>query len=234
MLRYLLPVVIFCVMLSATSRAGLMFDEPIELNPKPEDEEVEKTFTFKNDSKQPVAVLGLESTCSCLEATLDKAVYAPGERGTGRARFKVSSFVGRHEKTLHIKTNDPQEPEKVVTFILDVPVVVDIEPKLLQWVVGTEPEEKEFVIKIVGEEPMRITNVTPTRQNVKTETTEITPGREYRLKVRPTTTKDVTIGALKIETDSKIPKYARQMAFFSIVRPEQAEKKAAAAAKMQP
>ena len=47
---------------------------------------------------------------------------------------------------------------------------------------------------------------------------EVTPGREYVVTVKPKSTNDVMLGAIKIETDSKIPKYQRQLAFFSIVR----------------
>lgn len=218
---------IFSILLSlATSlQAGLVFDvNPLLVNPKPEDEEIETTFTFKNTGDKPIRITGLESTCACLEASLDKAVYAPGEKGMGKARFKVSSFVGKHEKFLHIYTDDPMEPDKVLTAILDVPEIIEIKPNNLQWAVGSSPEAKEYVIKMLGTDEMRITNITATRQNVTFEKKEITPGREYRIILKPTSTAEVTIGALKIETDSKIPKYARQMAFFSIVRPEQLEK----------
>ena len=207
-----------------------VFDQdPVEVKPRPEDEQVETTFTFINKSDKAVTVTNLESTCSCLEASLDKRTYAPGERGTGKAVFKVSSFVGRHEKTLHLQLDDPATPEQVVDFVLDVPAVVVIEPNLLEWTLGEEPTAKEMNFKMVGEQPLHITKITPTRENVRYELKEITPGREYRLVVTPTTTADITVGAFKVETDSKIPKYARQMAFFSIVRPELAEKKKAAA-----
>ena len=44
--------------------------------------------------------------------------------------------------------------------------------------------------------------------------------------VKPHSTKEVTLGALKIETDSKIPKYQRQLAFFSIFnKPAEGEAK---------
>lgn len=210
--------------------ADLVFDQdPLELKPKPADEQVEASFTFTNKGKKPVTVTGLDSTCSCLEASLDKRTYGPGEKGSGKATFKVSSFVGRHEKTLHIYTDDPAEPDKVLTVILEVPEVVSIEPKLLEWVLGEEPKAKELTVKMVGEEPMTIKNVTATRENVKFETREITPGREYRITVKPSSTDEITVGMLKIETDSKIPKFARQMAFFNIVRPDMAEKKNQAA-----
>jgi hypothetical protein len=211
------------------AHAPLAFDrDPIEMKPRPEDDEITATFEFTNTSGRPVTIRGLESTCSCLEASLDERTYAPGAKGGGEAVFKVSSFVGRHEKALHIFTDDPAAPEQVLTFILDVPVVVSIEPNLLEWATGDAPEPKTMVIKMVGEDPMRITKLTPTRENVRYALKEVTPGREYPLPVTPMSTADVTIGAFKIETDSKIPKYARQMAFFSITRPELAEKKKAA------
>ncbi len=218
--------ILLCLLCLVTGlRAGLVFDvNPLPVNPKAEDEEIEATFTFTNTGDKPIRITGLESTCACLEASLDKAVYAPGEKGVGKAKFKVSSFVGKHEKFLHIYTDDPMEPDKVLTAILDVPEIIEIKPNNLQWAVGSAPEPKEYVIKMLGTDEMRITNITATRQNVTFEKKEITPGREYRIIVKPTSTAEVTIGALKIETDSKIPKYARQMAFFSIVKPEQLEK----------
>lgn len=212
--------------LSLPLHAGLVVDgEPIEINPRPEEDEVEKTFTFRNTGDKPVRVFKLDSTCSCLEASLDKAEYAPGEKGTGKARFKVSSFVGRHEKSIQLFTDEDAEPDVVVNFVLNVPEVISIEPKLLEWTLGEKPEGKTLVVKMTGTDPMHITKLSATRQNVTFESKEVKPGREYHITIKPAATDDVTIGALKIETDSKIPKYSRQMAFFNIVRPELAEKK---------
>lgn len=215
------------LVLAGMLHAGLVFDQdPLQINPKPEDEEIEQTFTFKNTGDKAIRVTGLESSCSCLEASLDKAVYEPGEKGTGKAKFKISSFVGKHEKFLHIYTDDPKEPDTVMTAVIDVPALVEIEPKLLQWVMGEKTDAKEFTVKINGPDPMKVTNVSSTRETFGAEVKEVKPGREYRLIVKPKVTDSIVIGALKIETDSKIPKYQRQMAFFNVVRPEQAEKQA--------
>ena len=68
------------LVLAGMLHAGLVFDQdPLQINPKPEDEEIEQTFTFKNTGDKAIRVSGLESSCSCLEASLDKAVYEPGE-----------------------------------------------------------------------------------------------------------------------------------------------------------
>ncbi len=214
--------------------AELSLDVPaIELKPKPEDEEVEITFKFRNKGDKTVKILGLESACSCLSAELDKAEYKPGEVGTGHASFKVSTFVGRHEKFVTVNTDDPKQPDWPINFILDVPAIVDIKPKNLQWSIGDAPAPKACLVKFVGNAPMKILKITSTRENVEFDWKEIKQGREYLITVKPKTTEEVTMGALKIETDSTIAKYRYQLAFFTIARKPEA-KPAAATAETKP
>ncbi len=213
--------VLVCLTLltAVMARAELVLDgSVVEVKPKPEDEVVEVAFTFRNKGAKAVTVLGIESGCSCLSSSLDARTYEPGASGTGKAEFKVSSFVGRHEKSVTVTTDDPAQPKWVIPFALDVPAVVSIEPKTLQWWLDGAADEKTCVVKMLGEEPMHITEVTSTRENVDFKLEEVTPGREYRITVKPKTTAEVLMGALKIETDSKIPKYQRQLAFFSVFR----------------
>ena len=205
--------------LCGIGRAEMALEAPvIEVKPKPEDETVSTTFVFYNKGTTPVRVLSLDSSCSCLSADLDKAIYQPGEKGTGRAEFRVSSFVGRHEKSLHVKTDDPNQADWVIPFVLDVPAVVDIQPKTLQWWVGDPANAKTLRVTMTGEQPIKIESLSATREKVEFSFKEITPGREYEVTVRPTTTEEVMLGALNIQTDSKIPKYKRQLAFFSVYR----------------
>lgn len=219
-------------LLVAHARAGLVLDQdPLELFPKAEDEEIEGTFTFTNKGDRVMRVTGLESSCSCLEATVDKAIYQPGEKGKGRAKFKVSSFTGRHEKVLHIYTNLPDTPDVVLTAVIEIPVVVSVEPKLIEWVAGGKPEAREFVVRMTGKDPIRILQVESTRPQVSAAFKEITAGREYRITVTPSATTDIILGAVMIRTDSPIPKYQRQTAFYSVTRPELAEKKQREAAR---
>ncbi len=204
--------------LATCARAELALDVPvIELKARPEDEEVETTFKFRNKSDKTVKILGLESACSCLSAELDKAEYKPGEEGTGRASFKVSTFVGRHEKFVTASTDDPRQPEWQIKFMLEVPAVVDILPKTLQWFIGDEPKAKACLVKFTGD-PTKIVKITATRENVTYDWKELKEGREYLITMTPKNTEDVTMGALKIETTSSIAKYKHQLAFFSISR----------------
>lgn len=210
-----------CLILGALSvcHAELATESPvIELKPKPEDEVITTDFVFHNKGTRPVRVLTIDSACSCLSASLDKAVYMPGEKGVGKAEFKISSFIGRHEKSVHVQTDDPAQPEWVINFAIEVPEVIKIEPKTLQWWLGDAAETKVTRVTMMGNEPMKITGITSTRERVEFSWKEITPGREYEVTVKPKDTAEVMLGALKIETDSKIPKYQRQLAFFSVYR----------------
>jgi hypothetical protein len=210
-----------CLILGTLSvcHAELTTESPvIELKPKPEDEVITTDFVFHNKGTRPVRVLTIDSACSCLSASLDKAVYLPGEKGVGKAEFKISSFIGRHEKSVHVQTDDPAQPEWVINFAIEVPEVIKIEPKTLQWWLGDAADTKVTRVTMMGNEPMKITGITSTRERVEFSWKEITPGREYEVTVKPKDTAEVMLGALKIETDSKIPKYQRQLAFFSVYR----------------
>ena len=65
---------------------------------------------------------------------------------------------------------------------------------------------------------MKITSITTASDQVEFSWREIPPGREYEITLKPTTTAEILFGALKIETDSKTPKYRRQLAFFAVCR----------------
>lgn len=229
-MRSIRPLLALLLAFASPGFAALQLDgKVVELKPKPEDETISTIFTFTNKGTRTVNILGLQSHCSCLAATLDSASYAPGAKGVGTAEFKVGSFVGRHEKLISVQTDDPDQPEWLVTFILDVPEVIAIEPRALQWWVGDPAEQKETTVKITGPNPMKITTITATKPHIDFSWKEIVPGREYRVFVKPHSTSEVSLAALKIETDSKIPKYQRQLAFVSIYRKPDAKTQAAAA-----
>ncbi len=218
---------LFAVVWVATTVFGQMATDQaaIELHPEPEDTAALTSFSFKNTGDRPVKILKIESSCGCLKAELDRDVDGPGETGSGTAEFKISSFVGRQEKTVHVTTDHPTQPEWVIPFILEVPIVIEIEPRTLQWWVGDDPDTKVCTVRMVGAEPMNLTKVSSTRESVTFDWKEIEAGRTYEIRVTPESTHAVLLGALKLETDSKIPKYQRQLAFFSIYRKPQAAEK---------
>jgi hypothetical protein len=214
MMRWILALLFYPTFLVAELKLDSEF---VDVKPAPTDEQIKVKFSFKNVGTKPVKIIDIQSTCACLSANLDKRVYEPGAEGKGDAEFRVSQFVGKHEKSITVTTDDPAQPEWIVPFILVVPAIVSIEPTNVQWWIGEEPTEKKTTVRFDKSYPMQITKVSSTRENVTWRINEVEPNQHYEIWIKPTGTQDITIGALKVETDSKIPKYARQMAFFSIV-----------------
>ena len=177
-------------------------------------------FPFKNVGKESVSVIDVNLTCSCLSATTDKESYGPGEEGYLKAIFSIGSFTGIQRKSMTIISQDEgkKEVRDSLLAILTIPDVVTIEPELIKWNVGEEPVEKVFTFKVPYVDPIKITNVTCTREGFDVSVVKKKEGREYEIKLKPQATSKPMLGMIKIETDSKLKKHTRKLAFFSIAR----------------
>ena len=185
-------------------------NKEIEIKANPSDEIVSFVFPFKNVGKKPVSVIDVNLTCSCLSAKTDKKTYGPGEDGYLEAIFSIGSFTGIQRKSMTVISQD-EGKEKVrdsLLAILTIPDVVTIEPELIKWKVGEDP----YV------DPIKITSVSCTREGFDVSVVAKKEGREYEIKIKPQKTSKPMLGMIKIETDSKLKKHSRKLAFFSIAR----------------
>ncbi|MEC7863013.1 MAG: DUF1573 domain-containing protein, partial [Verrucomicrobiota bacterium] len=156
-------------------------NKEIEIKSKPSDEVVSFVFPFKNVGKESVSVIDVNLTCSCLSATTDKESYGPGEEGYLKAIFSIGSFTGIQRKSMTIISQDEgkKEVRDSLLAILTIPDVVTIEPELIKWNVGEEPVEKVFTFKVPYVDPIKITNVTCTREGFDVSVVKKKEGREY-------------------------------------------------------
>ena len=213
------PLLILSLLLAASASAQLKFESiHQEASAKPEDTELMIKFPFSNPTGSPIRVASLESTCGCIKGSTDKRVYGPGEAGVVQALFSLGSFVGTHQKVVYLDTEKPDEQRYKLTVTVNIPEVVVIEPKLTKWTIGEEAAAKQIDVKFVGAEPMKITGLQSTRPQFEFSSETIEEGRHYRITLKPTTTAEPIMGALKISTDSKTPKYQGQFAFFNVAR----------------
>ncbi len=65
---------------------------------------------------------------------------------------------------------------------------------------------------------MKIVEITSSRQQFVFRSEQVEEGRHYRIMLKPETTAEAIMGVLKIVTDSGVPKYQRQHAFFTVSR----------------
>ncbi len=197
--------------------AQLVFDSTrLELNAAAADEVISGTFHFRNKGFADEEIIEVESTCGCLSATMDKQTYAPGEEGRLRAVFKLTNFVGIHEKLLIVRTANPKAPPIDLVVQINVPEIFRSSPEIHEWTLEGEADPRRFSVEILGDAPINITDVSATRTNVDFKLHTLEPGRRYEVEVTPHDTSRVTMGAIRLITDSDIPKFQRMMLFFSI------------------
>ncbi|MEM7014302.1 MAG: DUF1573 domain-containing protein [Verrucomicrobiota bacterium] len=214
---------IICVLtaiLASNAWASLNFKATtVERAAKEGDETVAGKFEFTNIGKKPIAITKIDSSCRCLGAKADKQVYQPGESGTIEAAFEIEGLAGKVEKTLTVVTNHPETPYVRLAVIVDIPLMMSIEPKMLDWAIGEDPKPKPIVLKVLRKDPVHVTNIQVSRKNFSGELKTIKEGREYHIELKPTSTESTMLGVVTIETDCEVAAQKRQLGFFRIQPP---------------
>tara|TARA_B000000565_G_scaffold81092_1_gene58721 strand:- start:22 stop:693 length:672 start_codon:yes stop_codon:yes gene_type:complete len=195
-------------------------NKEIEITAAADQEKVTFVFPFKNEGSTPVTIIDVNLTCSCLSAKTDKEIYSSGEKGQLKAIFAIGSFTGiqRKSMTMISQQEGKEKTRDALLAILTIPDVITIEPELIKWKVNEDPSEKVFYMKVPHADPIKIQNVTCSRDGFKFSWKELKVGREYEIRVKPLSTASPMLGMIKIDTDSKIKKHQRKLAFFSIAR----------------
>jgi len=65
----------------------------------------EYVFPFQNFSKETLTVKALADECNCMEVTLSKQSYAPGERGEVRVKIDIGEKAKRREFYIQLLAN---------------------------------------------------------------------------------------------------------------------------------
>lgn len=83
-------------------------------------EAVRAKFEFKNAGRNPVTVLGITTSCGCTVANAESSTVAPGKMSEVDALFTIGNRHGRQEKKITVSTDDPENPETILTFTIDL------------------------------------------------------------------------------------------------------------------
>lgn len=124
------------VLFSSLAYGGLTF-ETLEVDggkAAMTDKEFTAKFPFKNDGEETVKILAVNSSCGCTTPTLAKKEYAPGESGEITAKFDFGSRTGHQQKKITVITDGDQGNERTVLRLsVEIPRVIDLEPRVLMW-----------------------------------------------------------------------------------------------------
>jgi hypothetical protein len=137
-----------------TGRAALEWKTTdLQLKTEVGQEQAVAVFPFRNRGNQPVHIISVDPSCSCMAAEPGKEVYAPGETGEIRVEIALAGYVGRLRRSIAVETDDATSRFAELTLTVDIPEPVVINPRFLFWQIGDQPEEKS--LEIVVTDPKR-------------------------------------------------------------------------------
>ena len=200
-------------------RAGLEFDQPEQSKVvQVQDTEIATRFSFKITGDKPVKILDIQTTCSCVRAQTEdgRMLFQPGETGVIDTAFEVGAFEGELTKEVKVTTDDSKHPETNLLLRLSIPGLFQITPAQVIWQLGEAPTPKLVTIKVLGKDPVALTGAISSRETMTTSIRSILPGKEYEVSLTPAATDSKMLGLVRLETDSKYPRYQKRLVFFNI------------------
>lgn len=220
-------ILLLLLTLTASLCAELVFDaQRKEIQAPPDAQKIVCDFFFENKGKDVIKIDRYESTCSCMSVQINqggKREYAPGEKGVLRANFDMENFTGEVDKNVKLWLAGDQESSPSFTLVVhvNIPVLVEIEPKTLEWQGKGPWEAKVMKIRMKHTDPIHIVRTTLHNPCFEWEMKTIEKGKEYELMVKPVVKTDVPPGmaVIHLETDCSIKKQQKHMAFV-LVRPD--------------
>lgn len=79
-------------------------------------EEVSHTFVLTNGGSGLLKIINVKPSCGCTAAMPEKDELGPGESTNLNVKFNSSGRFGKQKKLVRIESNDPDNPQAVITF----------------------------------------------------------------------------------------------------------------------
>jgi hypothetical protein len=188
--------------LVAPAFAQLKWDQPQQIfAPKPGEKTVTARYRFTNIGAAPVSILDVRPSCGCTTATLAKKEYAPGESGEIEAKLNFAGHVWHQEKWIYVTTNTVGEEPALLSLTVDIPPEVTIQPEFVMWRVGDPLEPKTMRVVIPDGIPTKMIAAQADNPTMQVRLREVQAGKEWEVKVTPTSTREPVKSVVKIRSD---------------------------------
>lgn len=120
---------------------------------------VDFEFKFKNESKIPISIISIQTSCDCTTSNKCQRVIESGECGVIQGNIHLDPFEDIKYVKLTVKTDLITQNSIILTINVVRAKIAEIKPKLLFWRLGTLPIEKTFTIKISDSSSYKIKDI---------------------------------------------------------------------------
>ena len=81
---------------------------------------VDYTFSFQNKGNENLDIRNVKTSCGCTAALVSSKTIEPGKEGTLKVELDTKNHVGKMSRRITIYSNDPTNPDMVLTIFADV------------------------------------------------------------------------------------------------------------------
>lgn len=81
---------------------------------------VDAKISFKNDGKGVLVINDVKTSCGCTAVLLSSKTLQPGESGNIRIELDTANREGKLTRTVTLYSNDPQQPNQVITIFVNI------------------------------------------------------------------------------------------------------------------
>ena len=154
-------------------------------NAKPEEQSIVAKYRFTSSGKGPVRNRGSQTSRDCTMAALTKTEYAPGESGEIEVKFSFGGRTGSQVNTTSVTTSAAPRKPTILRLRVNIEELVRIEPQLVFWRIGEQPDSKTIHIAIANGVSVKVVRVRSDNPAFKVKLIELKPGKEYEVRVTP-------------------------------------------------
>jgi hypothetical protein len=192
--------VFFCTALAAFSASAFALDwksQTQAVTTAPFQKEISITFEFSNRASKSVTIREIETSCSCVRADSDRKIYPPGTSGVITAQFTLGDRGGLYERSVTVVTDENDDLVRLMLKI-EVPDVATATPRSVDWKLGEDAAEKTVELKSLENLDILFSTAQSTSDDFSTRLEIVTPGRLYRLHLKPKATDHLGSAAIRI------------------------------------
>jgi hypothetical protein len=200
-----------CVCLAAAPgwlSAALSWDQlELSATPKPTDTTAALVYHFTNTGSQAITILSVKTSCSCTAAKMAKTVYQPGEHGSVHVTFSIGARGGDQRKQVVVTCSDPVHAVNTLQLLVHLPPAPVFDRRLLLWYVGDPVRSQTVTIDIPDEVTMTVSKALPAQSknvSVTCELKTISAGKQYAVRVTPSTTAVSGYASIDLVTSTKV------------------------------
>lgn len=173
--------------LAAAAQPELICDAPVfRFPPTDNSREVAHTFVLRNAGRAPLIIRRVRPDCGCLLVRTPPDAIAPGAGIELTARLDLKGRRGRQRRRISVFSNDPRQPQLVLTMEGEALAPAGVYPERLFWgnIRGDQPAERSAMVEFRGAGTGGVREVTINHPRFAAEVETVAAGQTYRLALR--------------------------------------------------